>query len=291
MNSFLWTIKRDPPSYFFGTIHVPYTKVWRFVADNAKHAFGRSQRVYFELDLTDPATVSRLNNCQLLPRGARLADVIPRRLYRRLQRHLDHVRVTFAARTGSRRAYAEYLFRAIAGDWRRKRAVWVMLMLNTLTEAEVTSRNVPVLDLYLAQEARRLGKQTGAIERVEEQCMPLNRLNLTQVRTRHTPGHRLPTGSTSHRYVHVTRRGTVYQPPQPHTGTYTCHTPGTVYQPAQPHTGTYTSHAGAPSTNRLNLSQVGEGGGGGGGVHRSSPSGYIICTKTNISSISFLIVS
>ena len=56
-----------------------------------------------------------------------------------------------------------------------------MLMVNSLTEADIRSRGVPVLDLYLAQEAVRLGKNTGAVERVDEQCLPLNQLNFSQV--------------------------------------------------------------------------------------------------------------
>jgi len=38
-----------------------------------------------------------------------------------------------------------------------------------------------VLDLFLAQEAERMRKTTGAVERVEEQCHPLNGLNFSQV--------------------------------------------------------------------------------------------------------------
>ena len=77
--------------------------------------------------------------------------------------------------------YADYLFNAIAGNWERKRPVWVMLMVNSLTETDVRSRGVPVLDLYLAQQAEKMRKTTGAVERVEEQCHPLNGLNFSQV--------------------------------------------------------------------------------------------------------------
>ena len=66
--SFLWMVKRDPPSYFFGTIHVPYTRVWEHIPNNTKRAFRLSDNVFFELDLTDPYTVSALTTCQLLPR-------------------------------------------------------------------------------------------------------------------------------------------------------------------------------------------------------------------------------
>ncbi|KAK1164262.1 metalloprotease TIKI2-like [Acipenser oxyrinchus oxyrinchus] len=186
MNSFLWTIKRDPPSYLFGTIHVPYTRVWDFIPENSKKAFQLSSNVFFELDLTDPYTITALTSCQLLPRGESLQKLLPRELYRRLKSHLDYVKHMMPHwMTPDQRGkglYADYLFNAIAGNWERKRPVWVMLMVNSLTEADIRSRGVPVLDLYLAQEAERLRKRTGAVERVEEQCHPLNGLNFSQVR-------------------------------------------------------------------------------------------------------------
>ncbi|XP_030640227.1 metalloprotease TIKI2 [Chanos chanos] len=188
LNSFLWTVKREPPyppSYLFGTIHVPYTRVWDFIPESSKRAFQSSTNVFFELDLTDPLTISKLTSCQLLPNGENLQTLLPRDLYRRLKRHLDYVKhmmpfwMTVDQR--GRGLYADYLFNAIAGNWERKRPVWVMLMVNSLTESDIRSRGTPVLDLFLAQEAERMGKQTGAVERVEEQCHPLNGLNFSQV--------------------------------------------------------------------------------------------------------------
>ncbi|XP_044141584.1 metalloprotease TIKI1 [Bufo gargarizans] len=185
LNSFLWTIKRDPPAYLFGTIHVPYTRVWDFIPENSKKAFQQSNIVYFELDLTDPYTISALTSCQMLPQGENLQSVLPRDIYRRLKRHLEYVKLMMPSwMTPDQRGkglYADYLFNAIAGNWERKRPVWVMLMVNSLTEVDIKSRGVPVLDLYLAQEAERLKKITGAVEKVEEQCHPLNGLSLSQV--------------------------------------------------------------------------------------------------------------
>ncbi|KAI7798150.1 metalloprotease TIKI2 precursor [Triplophysa rosa] len=188
MNSFLWTVKRPPPhppSYLFGTIHVPYTRVWDYIPESSKRAFKTSTNVFFELDLTDPLTISKLTSCQLLPNGENLQTLLPRDLYRRLKRHLDYVKhmmpIWMTADQRGRGLYADYLFNAIAGNWERKRPVWVMLMVNSLTEADVRSRGTPVLDLFLAQEAERLRKQTGAVERVEEQCHPLNGLNFSQL--------------------------------------------------------------------------------------------------------------
>ncbi|XP_068176364.1 metalloprotease TIKI2 isoform X2 [Antennarius striatus] len=188
MNSFLWQVKRappHPPSYLFGTIHVPYDRVWDFIPDRSKQAFQKSLNVFFELDLTNPLTITKLSDCQLLPHGGNLQNLLPRDLFRRLKRHLDYVKHMMphwiTADQRGHGLYADYLFNAIAGNWERKRPIWVMLMVNSLTEREVRSRGTPVLDLYLAQEAERLGKTTGAVERVEEQCHPLNGLNFSQV--------------------------------------------------------------------------------------------------------------
>ncbi|KAI4872286.1 hypothetical protein NFI96_027714 [Prochilodus magdalenae] len=187
MNSFLWTVKRPPPqapSYLFGTIHVPYTRVWDYIPENSKRAFQSSSSVFFELDLTDPLTISKLTSCQLLPNGESLQSLLPRDLYRRLKRHLEYVKhmmpFWMTADQRGRGLYADYLFNAIAGNWERKRPVWVMLMVNSLTESDIRTRGTPVLDLFLAQEAERLGKRTGAVENVEEQCHPLNGLNFSQ---------------------------------------------------------------------------------------------------------------
>jgi uncharacterized protein YbaP (TraB family) len=186
LNSFLWVLKRDPPSFFFGTIHVPHSRVWSYIPENAKEALYRADNVYFELDLTDPYTISALANCQLLPHGERLSDVIPRSLFQRLKQHLDYVRLMMPTWVTSdqrgRGLYADYLFNAITGNWERKRPIWVMLMVNSLTRSDIRSRGTPVLDLYLAQEAQRLQKRTGAVEEVTEQCVPLNGLNFSQVR-------------------------------------------------------------------------------------------------------------
>ncbi|TKS84693.1 Metalloprotease TIKI1 [Collichthys lucidus] len=150
-----------------------------------RKAFQESNIVYFELDLTDPYTISALTSCQLLPQGENLQDVLPRDIYRRLKRHLEYVKLMMPSwMTPDQRGkglYADYLFNAIAGNWERKRPVWVMLMVNSLTEADIKTRGVPVLDLYLAQEAERMRKRTGAVEKVEEQCHPLNGLNFSQV--------------------------------------------------------------------------------------------------------------
>ena len=78
--------------------------------------------------------------------------------------------------------FADTLYEAIVGNWERKKPVWVMLMINSLTEADIRTRGIPVLDLHLARKAETMGKEVGAVEKVDEQCQPLNGLNISQVR-------------------------------------------------------------------------------------------------------------
>jgi len=90
--SFLWQVDTTPPSYFFGTIHVPYTRVWDAIPLNAKKAFARANKIYFEIDLSDHKTLSALSACQLLPKGMHLSQVLPTDLYLRTKLHLDYVK-------------------------------------------------------------------------------------------------------------------------------------------------------------------------------------------------------
>jgi len=183
--TFLWRIDTQPPSYFFGTIHVPYTRVWSHISSNAKKAFKASDQVYFELDLTNPYTIASLTSCQLLPRGLNLSQVLPPNIYLRLREHLgwvrDQMQDWMTEDQAGRGLYADYLYNAITGNWERKRPVWAMLMVNGLTASDIASRGFPVLDLYLAQLAEQQNKKVGAVERVEEQCLPLNGLTYGQV--------------------------------------------------------------------------------------------------------------
>ncbi|XP_075930102.1 metalloprotease TIKI1-like isoform X2 [Petromyzon marinus] len=196
MNSYLWSVSRHPPAYLFGTIHVPYTRVWDYVALNAKRAFSSSERVYLELDVSDPHTVSELARCQLLPRGQSLPSLLPRELYLRLKRHLAYVRrrlLGWGAREGGSRRRDPLLVSLSGGEWRRKRPIWLLLLLPWLSEAALRasaregagggggSHSPPLLDVHLAREAARARKHLGAVELVHEQCAPLNRLSTAQV--------------------------------------------------------------------------------------------------------------
>ena len=178
-------IETKPPSYFFGTIHVPYTRVWDAIPENMKQAFATSQRVYFELDLTSQRTLSALRACQLLPDGKHISQLLPTTLYLRLKSHLNYIKSIMPSWLTKdqlqKGLQADYLFTQLTANWERKQPIWIVLMLSSLTQSDIASKGYPVLDLHLSQLAERHNKFVGAIEHVEEQCMPLNRLNISQV--------------------------------------------------------------------------------------------------------------
>jgi len=157
---------------------------------NSKEAFANSQNVYFELDLTNANTMRALVKCQLLPKGGLLKSIIPRRIFKRLKSHLRYIKRKIPSwlqskdtRYSRTRAvlYANKLYELLTKDWEKKRPIWVMLMVNSLSESDIKNRGIPVLDQYLALQASRNEKAVGAVEDVQEQCKPLNSLNASQV--------------------------------------------------------------------------------------------------------------
>ena len=91
-NSYLWRIESNPPSYLFGTIHVPFNEVWNDIPQNVKDAFLLSQKIFIE---TDPNIDSNLlKSYQLLPNGETIDEHIPLELYISLQSYIDEIKGT-----------------------------------------------------------------------------------------------------------------------------------------------------------------------------------------------------
>jgi len=154
-----------------GTIHVPYHKVWDSIPQIAKDSFNNCERIIFELDLLNGATHNQLSRCQLLPSGIKLSDIIPRELYRRLEEYLQYVKTELPHwlrkhYPGNDYNQADSLFKSKTDNWERKRPIWIMVMLNSLTENGVKSLLMPVLDVYLAHDARQHNKEIGSVEKV-----------------------------------------------------------------------------------------------------------------------------
>ena len=87
----LWRITSEPPSYFFGTIHVPHTRVWPAISEQAKGAFQSADKLYLEREF-GPNSDKTMKNCQLLPSNKKLTDVLSPELVRSLRDHLGWLR-------------------------------------------------------------------------------------------------------------------------------------------------------------------------------------------------------
>lgn len=69
------------------------------------------------------------------------------------------------------------LFKTYVGDWKRKRPIWTLLLVNDLTREKIESSGQTVLDENLLNAAKERGQQVGALETAYEQCGPLNALD------------------------------------------------------------------------------------------------------------------
>ncbi|CAF2820579.1 unnamed protein product [Rotaria sp. Silwood2] len=52
-STLFWRIETSPPSYIFGTIHIPYKFVWPYVSKEIRQAFMSSTHFYAEIDAID----------------------------------------------------------------------------------------------------------------------------------------------------------------------------------------------------------------------------------------------
>ena len=186
LNSFLWKIERKPPAYLFGTIHVRFDAVWSYIPQNTKYALRTSRSLQTELNFSNRSVVEAIKKCRLLPGSLTLRDVLPRRLYLRLKRHLDYVRGTienWLPKEWRNPLMAANYFKLLTKNWERKKPIWiVVLIMNDLTPTGVNSNQRLALDLYLGDRARRKRQEVGGLESAADQCDPFNNLNHTQVR-------------------------------------------------------------------------------------------------------------
>ncbi|KAF5402377.1 hypothetical protein PHET_04121 [Paragonimus heterotremus] len=130
----------------------------------------------------DPNTLMQLGKCQLLPPDIQLTELLAPSLIQRLELQLVNFKKWINLWTEpQKRAYTNYLYATMTNGWKRKRPMWIFLLLNSLVNEDFSSRGVPALDLFLTQEAQRLGKRCGAVEQVSDQCDPLNNVETEQV--------------------------------------------------------------------------------------------------------------
>ena len=73
-------------------MHVPYTKLWEYIPDNTKVAFSSSEDLCVELRLSDSDTVSELADCQRLPKGTAISELLSAEVRTRIKNYLERIR-------------------------------------------------------------------------------------------------------------------------------------------------------------------------------------------------------
>ena len=127
----LWRVNTSPPSYLFGTIHVPYSLVWDGISNNSKTAFFLADKVYFELDLTQSTeeTSEDAEDCQELPANITISQVVSPELNQRLGDHLDWVREEISSWLTEEQKEvglnSTFIFSALTAGWEKKRPLWL----------------------------------------------------------------------------------------------------------------------------------------------------------------------
>ncbi len=171
--------------YIFGTVHRPYTLVWPQVPRNVKKAFKSSKKIYFEVDLTSPEYLLTVMKCQYLPNKQTLMDVLPPRIFNKLQNYLEYIQSQIPKwlnenETKDKVENADKVFEDITRNWQQKRPISILLQLASLNKEYVQSRAILPLDLYMFFKGQKAKKNIGHLESPEEHC-GLNNLNSTQV--------------------------------------------------------------------------------------------------------------
>uniref|UniRef100_A0A1I8BD28 Metalloprotease TIKI homolog n=1 Tax=Meloidogyne hapla TaxID=6305 RepID=A0A1I8BD28_MELHA len=197
INSFLWLINAtwlSSPSFLFGTIHVPFNKVWENnkMPPQIERAFKSSNSVVLELALQKPEIVQQLIRCKQLSNSGNLRDILPNELFNRLKEYMQRIRlklVRHAYMTHRRRSHARrHVKRLFPNDWEIRRPIWLLFLLFQLGDSpphlQGTGSQImtaPMLDLYLAQLANEQNKNLISMETVSEQCNPTHLIKPEQI--------------------------------------------------------------------------------------------------------------
>jgi len=149
---FLYRIEGKPPSFLYGTIHVPDDRVLA-LPTSVRLALKRADVLATELEL-DLKTQEVLHAGLALPAGQTLADVVPPALYRRLEHYLASRGVALA-------------------NFDRLKLVPLGAVLEM---AGYRGGNRAALDEMLIADAKSAGKQVEGLERAEDQLAALDAL-------------------------------------------------------------------------------------------------------------------
>ena len=171
--NYLWEIEGNPPSYLFGTMHVPFSLVWDTIPENTMNAFNKTQSLYLEFDANEENQLA-MNSCQQLPNNQTVSDILPHDMYLRLISGMEYVRAKFEEwLTISQKNQgwtADKVFKMHFNGWETRQPIWTWMSLGRLTKTLIGSIEYPDLDKYLEDLGRRYGKFVGGIETVNDRC-------------------------------------------------------------------------------------------------------------------------
>ena len=153
---FLWMIGEEPPSFLYGTIHLPDERVLA-LPDVVLAAFDAADAVYTEIPM-DPATQMSAATMIMLEGDQTLADLLPAPLYARCDSFLGT------------RGYSMAMLSKIK--------VWALAAQLGLLDYIQQFSTGQVLDVYLYARAGEEGKELGGLETVESQVVAMDGIAL-----------------------------------------------------------------------------------------------------------------
>ena len=181
---YLWEIEGKPPSYIFGTIHVPYIMLWDAIPKNMMQAFNNTQSLFLELDMSED-TLLVLQSCQQLPNNHTVSEVLPSDIYLKFVAYMEHVYAKIGKwLTGSQKNQgltSDIVFNLLFDGWECRRPIWTLMKMQMVIKSLITSIEYPQLDSYLGDLGRRHGKFVGGIENVNDTCSIINNIDESQV--------------------------------------------------------------------------------------------------------------
>ena len=142
-------LETDPPSWLFGTIHMPDPRVTTLHPD-VETAFRDADAVFTEIPM-DPASAIAAASSTLRSDNRTLLDVLPQETWERLDTRLGKINPMLSAK----------LFLPMK-TW----AVYASLM---VFESQLRYPQAEALDMQLYRRAESAGKEVGGLETIEEQ--------------------------------------------------------------------------------------------------------------------------
>ena len=153
---FLWRIEAEPPSYLFGTVHVPDARVTTLPVI-VRRSFRAADVLFTEIPLDETVDAQKL-----MSSGKSLRELLPENLYRRVSAYFQAHQTPMAN--------IEPL------------AIWAVVFAMLQTEIAKLNGTGDVLDRMLWEHGVDQGKKLGGLASVEEQMGVFNRFTIEEQR-------------------------------------------------------------------------------------------------------------